>query len=131
LDLHLERQFWTVERDGTLYAFRVDDEAEEVAAEAKERARIRRILRARFGEHALTEAVPVYAGRYQNLPEFIRDYVWRLPYPTWLLMHVDVYTIGYSWCVDQSIFTIAAAEGGMHVFIRRDPLSHWRYQIPA
>src|SRR5690606_29331591 len=112
-----------------LYAFRLDDDDQ---ADAEEQAsRVRELLRARFGDDALTEALPVYAGRFSSLPEFIRSFLWKLPFPTWLLIHVDVTTLGYEWSVDRSIFTVKASDGGMHVFIRRDPLSHWRYQLPV
>lgn len=130
LDLHLRRNFWTVQRDGTLYAFRLagDDPASE---EERGRARVRRLLCAQFGDDAVDEALPTYAGHYRNLPEFVRSFLWELPFPTWILIHVDVYGLGYDWCLDGSIFTLAAGEGGMHVFVRRNPLSNWRYQIPV
>lgn len=133
LDMHLQRQYWTIEREGTLYAFRLGDDPEaEAEAEADEQAeRVRRLLRARFGDDSITEALPIYAGRFGSLPEFVRNFLWKLPFPTWLLIHVDATTLAYTWCVDRSIFTLAAGEGGMHVFIRRDPLAHWRYQLPV
>lgn len=129
LDLHLRRKFWTVERQGTLYAFRLDGEG--VGEEERARARVHRLLCARFGESAVDEAMPTYAGTYVSLPEFVRSFLWKLPFPTWILIHVDAIGLGYDWCLDGSVFTIASGSGGMHVFVRRNPLSHWRYQIPA
>lgn len=130
LELHLQGKYWTFQRDGTLYAFRLgDDEAKR--REERERARVRELLCARFGDDAVDEAMPTYAGRYRSLPEFVRSFLWELPFPTWLLIHVDACGLGYDWCLDGSIFTIAAGEGGMHVFMRRNPLSNWRYQIPV
>ncbi|MFZ6180435.1 hypothetical protein [Nannocystis pusilla] len=129
LDMHLQRHFWTVEREGTLYAFRLGDEDGE--GEAQQAEQVRRLLRARFGDDGIDEALPVYAGKFASIPEFVRDFLWKLPFPTWLLIHVDVTTLGYEWSVDRSIFTLAAGEGKMHVFIRRDPLSHWRYRLPV
>jgi hypothetical protein len=129
LDMHLQGRYWTVEREGTLHAFRLDDDDQ--ADDDAQAAQVRELLRARFGDDALTEALPVYAGRFRSVPEFIRSFLWKLPFPTWLLIHVDVTTLGYDWSVDRSIFTIKASDGGLHVFIRRDPLSHWRYQLPV
>jgi len=130
-DMHLQRHFWTVERQGTLYAFRLgDDEGGEEGGE-QQAEHVRRMLRARFGDDGFAEALPIYAGRFGSLREFVRSFLWKLPFPTWLLIHVDVSTLGYEWSIDRSIFTLAAGEGGMHVFIRRDPLSHWRYQLPV
>lgn len=130
LELHLQRKYWTVERHGTLYAFRLggDDEG---AGQDRAGARVHRLLSARFGDDAVAEALPTYAGRYGSLPEFVRAFLWKLPFPTWILIHVDAVGLGYDWCIDGSIFTIAAGEGGMHVFVRRNPLSHWRYQLPV
>ncbi|MBZ5709173.1 hypothetical protein [Nannocystis pusilla] len=131
LDMHLQRHFWTVERQGTLYAFRLDDDEGGEADTERQAEHVRRMLRARFGDDGVAEAMPIYAGRFRSITEFVRNFLWKLPFPTWLLIHVDVTTLGYEWSVDRSIFTLSAGEGGMHVFVRRDPLSHWRYRLPV
>lgn len=123
VELHLRGSYWTIDRDGTLYAFDLAEGAR--TSPAADRARA--LLAARLPDDAaVAAAMATYAGLFPDLVGFARLYLEDLNLPTWLMAHVDLRALAEDWRSSGAVWSVdepgdADVPAGVHVFVRRDP----------